>query len=67
MAMAFTGFTALSLVLLSYIYTAAKGDIVQVTPPELGRTFATLHGKPLCEVCARTAHTECTPTPCTSH
>ena len=36
MVMAFGAFAAFTLIFVSYIFVAAQGNVVQVTPPELG-------------------------------
>ena len=58
MLMCCASFLSLSLVLISYVYGAAKGDVVQATPPTLGQAFVHVQGRPECEVAAELAHVE---------
>ena len=50
MVMCFTAFTALGLILVSYIFNAAQGDVVQATPPTLGNAYLEVQQRSRCQI-----------------
>jgi len=50
MVMCFTAFTALGLILVSYIFNAAQGDVVQATPLTLGKTYVEIQQRAICQI-----------------